>query len=120
FRNAPRSADAVAVDTVTLLLIPSNRLEHLVRSNPALALALIKQLAARMLEAEDRARAAEDRAKHPPKPGGPARPARPRAARRARGGTSPRRASRCAGRWPARPSRRARARSARGWRPRSG
>jgi len=68
FRNAPRSADAVAVDTVTLLLIPSNRLEHLVRSNPALALALIKQLAARMLEAEDRARAAEDRAKHPPKP----------------------------------------------------
>ena len=68
FRNAPRSADAVAVDTVTLLLIPSNRLEHLVRSNPALALALIKQLAARMLEAEDKARAAEDRAKNPPKP----------------------------------------------------
>ena len=66
FRNAPRSADAVAVDAVTLLLIPSNRLEHLVRSNPALALALIKQLAARMLEAEDRARTAEDRAKHPP------------------------------------------------------
>ena len=67
FRNAPRSADAVAVDAVTLLLIPSNRLEHLVRSNPALALALIKQLAARMLEAEDRARTAEDRAKQPPK-----------------------------------------------------
>ena len=67
FRNAPRSADAVAVHAVTLLLIPSNRLEHLVRSNPALALALIKQLAARMLEAEDRARTAEDRAKQPPK-----------------------------------------------------
>ncbi len=74
FRNAPRSADAVAAEPVTLLLIPSNRLEHLVRSNPALALALIKQLAARMLEAEDRARAAEDRAraaedraKNPPK-----------------------------------------------------
>jgi CRP-like cAMP-binding protein len=61
FRNAPRSANAVAADAVTLLLIPSNRLEHLVRSNPALALALIKQLASRMLEAEDRARAGEER-----------------------------------------------------------
>jgi CRP/FNR family transcriptional regulator, cyclic AMP receptor protein len=62
FRNAPRSANAVAADAVTLILIPSNRLEHLVRSNPALAHALIKQLANRMLEAEDRAQAAEDRA----------------------------------------------------------
>lgn len=61
FRNAPRSADAVAADSVTLLLIPANRLEHLVRSNPALALALIKQLATRMLEAEDRAREGEQR-----------------------------------------------------------
>jgi CRP-like cAMP-binding protein len=61
FRNAPRSANAVAADAVTLLVIPSNRLEHLVRSNPALALALIKQLASRMLEAEDRARAGEER-----------------------------------------------------------
>lgn len=56
FRNAPRSASAVAAEPVTLIVIPANRLEHLVRSNPALALALIKQLAARMLEAEDRAR----------------------------------------------------------------
>jgi len=32
-----------------------------VRSNPALAIAIIKQLATRMLEAEDRARAAEER-----------------------------------------------------------
>ena len=31
------------------------------RSNPALAIAIIKQLATRMLEAEDRARAAEER-----------------------------------------------------------
>ena len=61
FRNAPRSANAVAAEPVTLLLIPSNRLEHLVRSNPALAIAIIKQLATRMLEAEDRARAAEER-----------------------------------------------------------
>ena len=63
FRNAPRSANAVAADAVTLLLIPSNRLEHLVRSNPALAIAIIKQLAKFMLEAEDRARAAEERAR---------------------------------------------------------
>ena len=61
FRNAPRSANAVAAEPVTLLLIPSNRLEHLVRSNPALAIAIIKQLATRMLEAEDRARPAEER-----------------------------------------------------------
>ena len=61
FRNAPRSANAVAAEPVTLLLIPANRLEHLVRSNPALAIAIIKQLATRMLEAEDRARAAEER-----------------------------------------------------------
>jgi CRP-like cAMP-binding protein len=61
--NAPRSANAVAAEPVTLLLIPSNRLEHLVRSNPALAIAIIKQLAKFMLEAEDRARAAEERAR---------------------------------------------------------
>ena len=61
FRNAPRSANAVAAEPVVLLVIPSNRLEHLVRSNPALAIAIIKQLATRMLEAEDRARAAEER-----------------------------------------------------------
>ena len=61
FRNAPRSADAVAGDAVTLMVIPSNRLEHLVRSNSALALALIRQLATRMLEAEDRARDCEAR-----------------------------------------------------------
>jgi CRP/FNR family transcriptional regulator len=63
FLNAPRSANAVAADSVTLMVIPANRLEHLVRSNPSLALALIRQLAKRMLEAEDRARQAEDRAR---------------------------------------------------------
>jgi CRP-like cAMP-binding protein len=61
FRNAPRSADAVAADAVTLMVISANRLEHLVRSNPALAIAIIRQLATRMLEAEDRARDAEAR-----------------------------------------------------------
>ena len=63
FRNAPRSADAVAADAVTLMVIPANRLEHLVRSNPALALALIRQLATRWLEAEDRAREIEGRSR---------------------------------------------------------
>ena len=38
FRNAPRSASAVAAEAVTLLLIPANRLEAMVRTNPALAL----------------------------------------------------------------------------------
>jgi CRP-like cAMP-binding protein len=61
FRNAPRSATAVAVEPVTLMVIPANRLDHMVRSNPALAVALIRDLANRMLAAEDRARAAEDR-----------------------------------------------------------
>ena len=63
FRSAPRSATAVAAEPVTLMVIPANRLDHMVRSNPALAVALIKDLASRMLAAEERARAAEDRAK---------------------------------------------------------
>jgi CRP/FNR family transcriptional regulator, cyclic AMP receptor protein len=61
FRNAPRSASAVAADAVTLMIIPANRLDHLVRANPALAVALIRDLAAMMLAAEDRLREAEDR-----------------------------------------------------------
>ncbi len=60
FRSAPRSATAVAAEAVTLMVIPANRLDHMVRSNPALAVALIKDLASRMLAAEERARAAED------------------------------------------------------------
>jgi len=63
FRNAPRSGHAVAADAVTLMVIPSNRLEHLVRANPSLALALIRQLATRMIEAEDRAAGADERAR---------------------------------------------------------
>src|SRR5262245_19474968 len=62
FRNAPRSAHAVAADAVILMVITSNRLEHLVRVSPARALALIRQLATRMLEAVDRAAAADERA----------------------------------------------------------
>ena len=56
FRNAPRSATAIAADAVTLMVIPANRLDHLVRANPSLALALIRDLAAMMLSAEDRLR----------------------------------------------------------------
>ena len=54
FRNAPRSATAIAGDAVTLMVIPANRLDHLVRANPALALALIRELATMLLAAEDR------------------------------------------------------------------
>ena len=61
FRSAPRSATAVAAEPVTLMVIPANRLDHMVRSNPALAVAIIKDLASRMLAAEERAREAEDR-----------------------------------------------------------
>ena len=62
FRHAPRSATAIAAEAVTLMVIPSNRLDHMVRSNPALASALIKDLANRMLQAEEVARDAEKRA----------------------------------------------------------
>jgi len=63
FRNAPRSATAIAAEPVTLLLIPANRLDAMVRTNPALAMAIIKDLVGRMLAAEDRAREADDRAR---------------------------------------------------------
>ena len=61
FRNAPRAATAIAADAVTLMVIPANRLDHLVRANPALALALIRELATMLLAAEDRLREVEDR-----------------------------------------------------------
>ncbi|MEX2222129.1 MAG: cyclic nucleotide-binding domain-containing protein [Candidatus Rokuibacteriota bacterium] len=61
FRNAPRSATAIAADAVTLMVIPGNRLDHLVRANPALAVALIKDLARLLLAAEDRLRDVEDK-----------------------------------------------------------
>ena len=52
FRDAPHSATAIAVDRVTMLVIPSDRLESMVRASPGLALALIRQLA-RMAAAHD-------------------------------------------------------------------
>jgi len=45
FRDAPHSATAVAVEPATLLVIPADRLENMVRSHPGLAIALIRQLA---------------------------------------------------------------------------
>lgn len=56
FRNAPRSADAIATEPVTLMVIPANRLDALVRTNPTFAIALIQQLAAQLISSEDRAR----------------------------------------------------------------
>ncbi|HMH76019.1 MAG TPA: cyclic nucleotide-binding domain-containing protein [Candidatus Udaeobacter sp.] len=66
FRNAPRSATAIAADAVTLMVIPANRLDHLVRANPALAIALIRDLAANLVSAEDRLREVEDKQKKKP------------------------------------------------------
>jgi CRP-like cAMP-binding protein len=45
FRSAPHSATAIAIEPVTLLVIPEDRLEDMVRTNPELAIALIRQLA---------------------------------------------------------------------------
>ena len=45
FRDGPHSVTAVAVDQVTLLPIPADRLESMVLSNPRLAIELIRQLA---------------------------------------------------------------------------
>jgi CRP-like cAMP-binding protein len=56
FRNAPRSADAVAAEPVTLMVISANRLDALVRTNPTFAIALIKQLASQLIAAEDRSK----------------------------------------------------------------
>jgi len=62
FRNAPRAATAIAAEPVTLMVLPANRLDHMVRTNPALANALIRDLVNRLLAAEERAREAEARA----------------------------------------------------------
>lgn len=45
FRDGAHSATAVAVEAVTLLVIPASRLERMVRASPDLAMALIRQLA---------------------------------------------------------------------------
>ena len=45
FRGGPHSATAVALEDVLVLVISANRLEHIVRTNPQLAIAIIRQLA---------------------------------------------------------------------------
>jgi CRP/FNR family cyclic AMP-dependent transcriptional regulator len=45
FRDGPHSVTAVAMDQVTLLPIPADRLESMVLTNPRLAIELIRQLA---------------------------------------------------------------------------
>ena len=52
FRSAPHSATAIAIEPVTVLVIPEDRLEDMVRANPQLAMALIRQLA-RMAAGEE-------------------------------------------------------------------
>jgi CRP-like cAMP-binding protein len=52
FSDGPHSATALAVGRVTLLVVPADRLEHLVRTKPNLGIAIIRQLA-RMAATED-------------------------------------------------------------------
>lgn len=52
FGNMPHSGTAVALERVTLLVVPAGRLDSIVRTKPNLALALIRQLA-RMASTED-------------------------------------------------------------------
>lgn len=52
FSDGPHSATARAVGRVTLLVVPADRLEHLVRTKPNLGIAIIRQLA-RMAATED-------------------------------------------------------------------
>ena len=61
-RRAQCRAQRIAVEAVTLLHIPAHRLESLMRVNPSLAMAIVKDLSGRMLAAEVRAREAEKRA----------------------------------------------------------
>lgn len=52
FSDGPHSATALAMGRVTLLVVPADRLEHLVRSRPDLGIAIIRRLA-RMAATED-------------------------------------------------------------------
>jgi CRP-like cAMP-binding protein len=49
FGRSPHSATAVALEPVTLLVIPARRLHHLVRNNPALAVAIIRDLSVKLV-----------------------------------------------------------------------
>jgi CRP/FNR family transcriptional regulator, cyclic AMP receptor protein len=67
FGRAPRSATAVAAEAVTLVVIPAKRLHHLVRTNPTLAVAIIRDLSVK-LRATNELLAAEAR-RRPTQPG---------------------------------------------------
>lgn len=56
FRAGPRSATALAETDVALCVIPGDRLEHFIRTNPKLAVEIVKRLAALLVEAEERSR----------------------------------------------------------------
>jgi CRP-like cAMP-binding protein len=49
FGKSPRSATAVALESVTLVVIPARKLDQLVRTNPALAVAIIRDLSLKLL-----------------------------------------------------------------------
>ncbi len=55
FSAAPHSATALAIDRVTLLVVPADRLENIVRTKPNLAIAIIRQLARMAATEDDRA-----------------------------------------------------------------
>jgi CRP-like cAMP-binding protein len=52
FSDGPHSATASAIGSVTLLVLPADRLENLLRTKPNLGIAIIRQLA-RMAATED-------------------------------------------------------------------
>ena len=60
-RKAPRSATAIPAETVILVLLPADRLENTVRSNPVPAMAIVRDLITRLLATEERAQKAEAR-----------------------------------------------------------
>src|SRR5262245_40739454 len=49
FGKSRRSATAVALEPVTLMVIPARKLDQLVRTNPALAVAIIRDLSLKLL-----------------------------------------------------------------------
>jgi CRP-like cAMP-binding protein len=55
FGDGPHSATALAVERVTLLVVPADRLEHIVRTKPNPAIAIIRQLARMAAEEDNRA-----------------------------------------------------------------
>lgn len=56
FSHSPRSADAIAEEDTTVFVIPAERLEYFVVTDPNLAVDLIRSLARYVLDAEERAR----------------------------------------------------------------